>query len=262
MKDPFFLAGSFERWHRARPDVHLVIVGSLVDPEYQPMARRYANPRWDAATAHDNGVQPCTAEPLSAGISSTPLAASPPPATSSYTGVTWCDSLAEATEFLPSLRCASALVNTSLSEGMSGAILESMALGVPVLARRNEGNCAIIRESERDDHDRGVESDDEEARRQLPTGLMFSTADEFLVQAEKMCAEWTPISCAANPQAEPARRTPVSATAPGVPQQPPTAEIVAAAKVYVGAHHSVPAETAAYAALVGELFSEAGSNMT
>ena len=36
------------------------------------------------------------------------------------------------------------LLNTSLTEGQSGAILEAMALGVPVVARANEGNASLV----------------------------------------------------------------------------------------------------------------------
>ncbi|NXU37415.1 GL1D1 protein, partial [Drymodes brunneopygia] len=48
-----------------------------------------------------------------------------------------------------------ALVNSSLSEGMSAAILEAMDLNIPVLARNIPGNAAIIKHRE--------------------TGLLFST---------------------------------------------------------------------------------------
>lgn len=36
------------------------------------------------------------------------------------------------------------VLNTSLSEGQSGSILESMSLGTPVVARNNEGNASLI----------------------------------------------------------------------------------------------------------------------
>jgi hypothetical protein len=45
VKDPFYLVEAFERWRReARNDVHLIIVGSLVDEAYQSLAERYAVP--------------------------------------------------------------------------------------------------------------------------------------------------------------------------------------------------------------------------
>jgi predicted glycoside hydrolase/deacetylase ChbG (UPF0249 family) len=43
---------------------------------------------------------------------------------------------------------ADVVLNSSRTEGQCGAILEAMALGTPVLARRNEGNCDLIGDCE------------------------------------------------------------------------------------------------------------------
>lgn len=53
-----------------------------------------------------------------------------------------------------------AVVNSSVSEGMSAAILEAMDLEIPVLARDIPGNSAIIKHED--------------------TGLLFSTPKEFV----------------------------------------------------------------------------------
>mmetsp|Transcript_6411 Transcript_6411/g.11002 ORF Transcript_6411/g.11002 Transcript_6411/m.11002 type:complete len:641 (-) Transcript_6411:3194-5116(-) len=45
---------------------------------------------------------------------------------------------------LSSIKEADIVVNTSLNEGMSNVLLESMALRTPVLARKNGGNCSIV----------------------------------------------------------------------------------------------------------------------
>jgi len=58
------------------------------------------------------------------------------------------------------MRSAVAVLNSSLSEGMSNALLEAMAAGAPVLARRNAGNAALV--------EHGV------------SGLLFDTPDEFV----------------------------------------------------------------------------------
>lgn len=62
-----------------------------------------------------------------------------------------------------------ASINSSESEGMSSAVLESMAMGVPVIAREIPGNGAVITESE--------------------TGLLFDTPEKFLEQAKRLLFE-------------------------------------------------------------------------
>ena len=47
-------------------------------------------------------------------------------------------------DYLSALREASLVMNTSVSEGMSGSILEAFGAKVPVLARKNEGNCFLM----------------------------------------------------------------------------------------------------------------------
>ncbi|KAK7072504.1 glycosyltransferase 1 domain containing 1 [Halocaridina rubra] len=61
---------------------------------------------------------------------------------------------------------ATVVINTSLSEGMSAAILEAMALGKPVLARNIPGNAAIIKH--------GV------------NGLLFNTPEDFVKELEHL----------------------------------------------------------------------------
>ena len=55
---------------------------------------------------------------------------------------------------------AAVVVNTSISEGMCGALMEAMTMGTVVIARANSGNLALI------EHGR--------------TGLVFDTAPEFV----------------------------------------------------------------------------------
>lgn len=47
-------------------------------------------------------------------------------------------------DYLSVLREASLVLNTSVSEGMSGSILEAFGAKVPVLARKNDGNCFLV----------------------------------------------------------------------------------------------------------------------
>ncbi|MCM3571306.1 glycosyltransferase [Neobacillus mesonae] len=54
---------------------------------------------------------------------------------------------------------AQIVINTSLSEGQSLALMEAMAAGRPVIARKNEANCHLIRHEQ--------------------TGWLYETMDEF-----------------------------------------------------------------------------------
>ncbi|RMX47959.1 hypothetical protein pdam_00005363 [Pocillopora damicornis] len=59
-----------------------------------------------------------------------------------------------------------AVVNSSTSEGMASALLESMALGVPVLARIIPGNSAVIKHKE--------------------TGILYNSPEEFITLAKEL----------------------------------------------------------------------------
>ncbi|XP_061762874.1 glycosyltransferase 1 domain-containing protein 1 isoform X2 [Nerophis ophidion] len=62
-----------------------------------------------------------------------------------------------------------ALVNSSISEGMSAAILEAMDLGLPVLARNIPGNTAIVQNE--------------------VTGLVYSSPQEFVHQSQRLLSD-------------------------------------------------------------------------
>ena len=47
-------------------------------------------------------------------------------------------------QLLAWMRSSIAVLNSSLSEGMPNAVMEAMALGVPVVVRRNTGNTALV----------------------------------------------------------------------------------------------------------------------
>lgn len=63
----------------------------------------------------------------------------------------------------------SAVVNSSVSEGMSAAILEAMDLEVPVLARNIPGNVAVVKHE--------------------VTGLLFSDPQEFVQLAKRLISD-------------------------------------------------------------------------
>jgi glycosyltransferase involved in cell wall biosynthesis len=104
VKDPLHVIDAFHRWHRIDPRVHLVLAGAVLEPDYA-----------DGAL--------------------TILAERP--------GVTFLPALPRPL-MLAAIREADAVINTSLSEGMCGVILEAMALETPIVARRNAGNESLI----------------------------------------------------------------------------------------------------------------------
>uniref|UniRef100_A0AAX7TP00 Glycosyl transferase family 1 domain-containing protein n=1 Tax=Astatotilapia calliptera TaxID=8154 RepID=A0AAX7TP00_ASTCA len=62
-----------------------------------------------------------------------------------------------------------AVVNSSVSEGMSAAILEAIDLGVPVLARNIPGNAAVVQHE--------------------VTGLLYSSPQEFVHQSQRLLSD-------------------------------------------------------------------------
>ncbi|KAM4827227.1 glycosyltransferase 1 domain-containing protein 1 [Thomomys bottae] len=126
VKDPLFLVDAFSEWHAEEPGVFLVIVGPEVDPEFTREVK--------ARVKRAPGVR--LAREMSQG------------------------------DLHAAMKNCFALVNSSVSEGMSAAILEAMDLEVPVLARDIPGNAAVV----------GHEV----------TGLLFSDPQEFVQLAKRL----------------------------------------------------------------------------
>ncbi len=104
VKDPLHVVETFAAWHAVEPRVHLALAGALLEPDYVESAL---------------------------------------PILQSRAGVRFFESLPRP-EMLAAIAEADAVFNTSLSEGMCGVILEAMALGTPVIARRNAGNESLV----------------------------------------------------------------------------------------------------------------------
>ena len=126
VKDPLFVVRVFRRLARRYPQARLLFVGPILERGY---GRRFLRALRGVRGARWQGAVPARAMP---GI----------------------------------YAAADVVVNSSLSEGMSNALLEAMAMGVPVLARAIEGNRALVR------HNR--------------TGLLFSSERDFLRQAKRL----------------------------------------------------------------------------
>ncbi|XP_068766790.1 glycosyltransferase 1 domain-containing protein 1 isoform X2 [Struthio camelus] len=126
IKDPLYLVDVFSDWHRKEPSVHLGIIGPAVDPLFTSEVEEKVK---RAPGVHL--LQEMSQDDLHAAMK----------------------------------RCF-AVVNSSISEGMSAAILEAMDLDIPVLARNIPGNTAIIKHTD--------------------TGLLFSDPQEFVLLSKSL----------------------------------------------------------------------------
>jgi glycosyltransferase involved in cell wall biosynthesis len=104
VKDPLFLLHAFPSFRARHPRARLLFVGPILEHGY---GRRFRSALAKVAgAAHRPAVRP---------------------------------------RAMPGLYAAAdAVVNSSISEGMSNSLLEAMAAGVPVLARANTGNRAVV----------------------------------------------------------------------------------------------------------------------
>ncbi|XP_023576342.1 glycosyltransferase 1 domain-containing protein 1 [Octodon degus] len=129
VKDPLYLLDAFSEWHREEPSVYMVIVGPEVDPLFTREVR--------AGVERARGVRLLGEMPQG--------------------------------DLHAALRRCCALVNSSVSEGMSAAILEAMNLEVPVLARNIPGNATVVTHE--------------------VTGLLFTDPQEFVHLAKRLVSE-------------------------------------------------------------------------
>ncbi|OCU01991.1 hypothetical protein XELAEV_18007751mg [Xenopus laevis] len=118
-----------QEWHEKEPNVYLAIIGPTVDPVFTKEV--------------ENKLEEIDGVHLIKEIPQSDLQAV--------------------------IKRSFALVNSSLSEGMSAAILEAMDLEIPVLARDIPGNSAIIKHED--------------------TGLLFSTPQEFVQLSKRLMNE-------------------------------------------------------------------------
>ncbi|KAK3565887.1 hypothetical protein QTP86_019644 [Hemibagrus guttatus] len=126
VKDPLYLLNAFSEWHAQNPMVILIIIGPKIDPVLS------------------SEVEECVKR--SAGVF---LAAE-----------------RNQEELHAAMRKSFAVVNSSVSEGMSAAILEAMDLCVPVLARDIPGNTAIVQHEH--------------------SGLLYSSPEEFVLLSKRL----------------------------------------------------------------------------
>ena len=120
VKDVCLVAAAVSAWHRSFPAVRLVIVGPVLDEAYCNDVRH-------------------SLKDLS-GVYLVPSLSAP--------------------QLYAAIQSSCAVINTSISEGQCGVILEAMALGIAVIAREIPQNAALIVHGE--------------------NGLLFDTPEEFV----------------------------------------------------------------------------------
>ncbi|MCB9598118.1 MAG: glycosyltransferase [Sandaracinaceae bacterium] len=104
VKDPLHVVEAVSAWHARDPRVHLAVAGALLEPDYV----EHALPVFEALP----GVHYVPALPRE--------------------------------RMLTAIHEADVVINTSLSEGMCGVLLEAMCLRTPIVARRNAGNESLV----------------------------------------------------------------------------------------------------------------------
>ncbi|CAL8247522.1 unnamed protein product [Merluccius merluccius] len=129
VKDPLYLAKVFTEWHREDPLNVLVIIGPEIDSALTEEVEAVAQRRAGVFLAQGRSQQ----------------------------------------ELHAAVRRCFAVVNSSISEGMSAAILEAMHLEVPVVARDIPGNAAVVQHE--------------------VTGLLYSTPQEFVCQSQRLLSD-------------------------------------------------------------------------
>ncbi|XP_068559297.1 glycosyltransferase 1 domain-containing protein 1 isoform X3 [Cebidichthys violaceus] len=104
VKDPLYLVEVFSEWHRENPLNVLVMIGPRIDPVFTVEVEAVAKKTAGVFLAQERSQR----------------------------------------ELHAAMKRCFTVVNSSVSEGMSAAILEAMDLGVPVLARDIPGNAAVV----------------------------------------------------------------------------------------------------------------------
>lgn len=129
VKDPLYLVEVFSEWHCKDSQNVLVIIGPKIDPVLTVEVEAVVQRTAGVYLAQERSQQ----------------------------------------ELHAAMKRCFAVLNSSVSEGMSAAILEAMDLGVPVLARDIPGNAAIVQHEF--------------------TGLLYSSPQEFVRQSQRLLSD-------------------------------------------------------------------------
>ncbi|XP_020561788.1 glycosyltransferase 1 domain-containing protein 1 isoform X2 [Oryzias latipes] len=129
VKDPLYLVEAFSAWHCKNVPNILIILGPNIDPVLTAEVKSAVKRTTGVFLAHERSQQ----------------------------------------EVHAAMKRSFAVVNSSVSEGMSAAILEAMHLRVPVLARNIPGNAAVVQHE--------------------VTGLLYSSPQDFLHQSQRLLSD-------------------------------------------------------------------------
>ncbi|XP_036953035.1 glycosyltransferase 1 domain-containing protein 1 [Acanthopagrus latus] len=129
VKDPLYLVEVFSEWHCKDPQNVLVIIGPKIDPVLTDEVEAVVQRTAGVFLAQERSQQ----------------------------------------ELHAAMKRCFAVLNSSVSEGMSAAILEAMDLGVPVLARDIPGNAAIVQHEF--------------------NGLLYLSPQEFVHQSQRLLSD-------------------------------------------------------------------------
>ena len=168
VKDPLYVVEKIQEIrHKTKKDVRLLIIGPVTDSSYAQLffdeICSVTSQKYTIAKKSMFVLKPSCIPCLDDGISKCSQLEKWLEDTDTHE-IQYVPAIAQKDLFLLLKKgCFNAVLNTSLSEGMSSILLEAMAIGVPILARNIAGNQAIIHDNE--------------------TGLLFSTLDEFVDKA-------------------------------------------------------------------------------
>ncbi|XP_026998735.1 glycosyltransferase 1 domain-containing protein 1 isoform X1 [Tachysurus fulvidraco] len=129
VKDPLYLLNTFSEWHAQNPLVILIIIGPKIDPVLSSEVEERVKRSAGVFLAAERNQE----------------------------------------ELHAVMRKSFAVVNSSVSEGMSAAILEAMDLCVPVLARDIPGNAAVVQHGH--------------------SGLLYSSPEEFVLLSKRLLGD-------------------------------------------------------------------------
>ncbi|XP_034068626.1 glycosyltransferase 1 domain-containing protein 1 isoform X4 [Gymnodraco acuticeps] len=150
VKDPLYLVEVFSEWHYENPLNVLVIIGPKIDPLFTVEVEAVVKSIIHASVSPESRrTELCRCFCRAAGV--------------------FLAQERSQQELHAAMKRCFAVVNSSVSEGMSAAILEAMDLGVPVLARDIPGNAAVVQHEF--------------------TGLLYSSPQEFVHQSHRLLSD-------------------------------------------------------------------------